>query len=61
MELKNSELTEEKMALSRASDFVKAFTLGFELNDSIAMLRLDDLYIESFEVKDGNLFFLDTY
>ncbi|EGR32148.1 partner of nob1, putative [Ichthyophthirius multifiliis] len=26
--------------------------LGFDLNDSIALLRLDDLYIESFEVKD---------
>ncbi len=46
-------MTEEKMALSRASDFIKAFILGFELNDSIAMLILDDLYIESFEVKDG--------
>merc|ERR1712196_505612 len=34
------------------ADFCKAFMLGFELKDSIALLRLDDLFIESFEVKD---------
>ena len=57
VEIKTSEHTVEKMALSRATDFVKAFMLGFDLNDAIALLRLDDLYIESFEVKDGINFF----
>ena len=26
--------------------------LGFEIQDSVAILRLDDLYMETFEVKD---------
>jgi len=40
------------MNLNRANDFLKAFMLGFDLNDAISLLRLDDLYIETFEVKD---------
>ena len=54
VELKTSEYTEDKNAIQRSADFLKAFMLGFDLNDAIAMLRLDDLYIESFEIKDGN-------
>lgn len=52
VELKNSEICEDRMNLNRANDFLKAFMLGFELNDCISLLRLDDLYIESFEIKD---------
>eukprot|EP00968_Pinguiococcus_pyrenoidosus_P009494 scaffold736_cov254-Pinguiococcus_pyrenoidosus.AAC.18 len=29
-----------------------AFLLGFEVQDAIALLRLDDLYIDSFQVQD---------
>jgi RNA-binding protein PNO1 len=31
---------------------VKAFLLGFDVADAVALVRLDDLYVESFEVTD---------
>ena len=52
VEIKFSEETDDDMNLNWAYEFLKAFMLGFELNDSVALLRLDDLYIESFEIKD---------
>merc|ERR1719506_729609 len=52
IEIRSSEHTPEISYLQKGADFCKAFMLGFELKDSIALLRLDDLFIESFEVKD---------
>jgi RNA-binding protein PNO1 len=37
--------------LQKCADFVHAFILGFDVIDTIALLRLDELYVESFEIK----------
>lgn len=52
VEIRNSENTEDIGALQKAADYFKAFMLGFDQSDAVALLRLDDLFIESFEVKD---------
>lgn len=52
VELRTNKSTTDQGALQKGADFVKAFTLGFDVDDAIALLRLDDLYIETFEVKD---------
>jgi RNA-binding protein PNO1 len=52
VELRTSNLTEDIGAIQKAADFLKAYMLGFEIQDSVAILRLDDLYMETFEIKD---------
>ncbi|KAI4157829.1 MAG: hypothetical protein LQ342_007973 [Letrouitia transgressa] len=52
VELRSSKLTTDSGALQKGEDFVKAFSLGFDVDDAIALLRLEDLYIETFEIKD---------
>merc|ERR1719382_1160648 len=52
IEVRNSEHTEDIGSLQKAADYLKAFMLGFDQSDAVALLRLEDLYLESFEVKD---------
>jgi RNA-binding protein PNO1 len=52
VEIKTTAETPSADLLQRAADFVHAFVLGFEARDAVALLRLDDLYVETFEVKD---------
>ncbi|KAK9455254.1 Pre-rRNA-processing protein PNO1 [Dipodascopsis uninucleata] len=52
VELRTCKQTDDSGAIQKGADFIKAFTLGFDVDDAIALLRLDDLYIESFEIKD---------
>nr|QBH72712.1 hypothetical protein [Nicoletia phytophila] len=52
VEIRTSKNTEDISNLQKAADFVRAFVCGFEVEDALALLRLDDLFIESFEVQD---------
>ena len=45
VEIRTSDKTEDIGAIQKAADFLKAFMLGFEIQDSVAILRLDDLYM----------------
>jgi RNA-binding protein PNO1 len=57
VELRTYEATEDVSAIQKSEEFLKAFMCGFDLQDSIAMLRLEDLYLETFEIKDGKICF----
>lgn len=37
-----------KVMLQKAEDFVKAVIAGFDVKDAVALLRMDDVYIEGF-------------
>lgn len=52
VEIKTSKHTDDLGVLQKAADFVKAYALGFDADDALALLRLDDLYVDSFEMKD---------
>jgi RNA-binding protein PNO1 len=52
VELKTRQDTPDVSNLQKCADFVHAFILGFDIADAVALLRLDDLYVDSFEIKD---------
>uniref|UniRef100_A0A8C2XHA3 RNA-binding protein PNO1 n=3 Tax=Cyclopterus lumpus TaxID=8103 RepID=A0A8C2XHA3_CYCLU len=52
VEIKTCKDTQDISSLTRASDFVKAFILGFQVEDALALIRLDELFLESFDVTD---------
>merc|ERR1712079_457664 len=52
VEVRTCKDTEDVTLIQKAADFVKAFVLGFEVDDALALLRLDDLFLDSFEVQD---------
>lgn len=52
VEIRTCEDTPDISNLQKAADFVKAFINGFEVEDALALLRLDDLFVETFEIQD---------
>ncbi|KAM9364269.1 RNA-binding protein PNO1 [Pholidichthys leucotaenia] len=52
VEIKTCKDTQDISSLTKAADFVKAFILGFQVEDALALIRLDELFLESFDVTD---------
>jgi RNA-binding protein PNO1 len=52
VEIKTTKDVRDGGTVQKAADFLKAFMLGFELQDAVAILRLEDLHIQTFEIKD---------
>jgi|EP00505_MAST-04D_sp_SCG-Rhode-Island_P000301 RNA-binding protein PNO1 len=52
IEMKNGPDTEDPNALQKASDFIGCFLMGFAIQDAIALLRIEDLYVDTFLVTD---------
>merc|ERR1712000_220404 len=52
VEIRKSNITTDLMAIQRASDFLRAFAMGFEIGDAEALIRIDELYLETFKVTD---------
>jgi RNA-binding protein PNO1 len=52
VELRTCQSTEETTSLQKSVDFLKAFMAGFSVEDAVALLRLEDIFMETFEIKD---------
>lgn len=52
VEIKTNKAQQDTGLLQKAADYVHAYLVGFELKDALALIRMDNLYIETFEIKD---------
>ncbi|KAL8443732.1 hypothetical protein Emed_006590 [Eimeria media] len=47
-----AQLADDNTRLGKGADYVRAFLMGFEQRDCVALLRLEDMYLETFEIQD---------
>ncbi|KAF9593394.1 hypothetical protein IFM89_022573 [Coptis chinensis] len=52
VELKTKADTPDMSSLQKCADFVHSFMLGFDVIDAVTLLRMAELYVYSFEIKD---------
>lgn len=52
VEMRHSSTSVDSGNLQKGVDFVQAYMMGFEVTDAVALLRLEDLFIDSFEIHD---------
>jgi len=52
VELRKCSATTDMLALQRAVDFLRAFAMGFDIGDAEALVRIDELYLETFKITD---------
>lgn len=52
VQIRTCKKTTDPGAVQKGEDFLHAFMIGFDIDDAVALLRLNDLYTETFEVKD---------
>jgi len=52
VEIRATDKTKDPGYLQKAEDFIRAFLAGFEVDDALTLIRLEDLFLDSFEVQD---------
>jgi RNA-binding protein PNO1 len=56
IELQTFQLTTNPNALQKTIDFLGPFVYGFEVNNALALVHLEDIFMEEFSVSDVKLF-----